>query len=113
MAKGFSGLPGGGKLQDLVKQAQTLKKQLEQAQQAAAGLKAEGSAGGGVIRVLVNGQNRIEALKIKPEALNPKDASFLEEMLIHALNEALAAVQTKVEAEMSKVTGGASFPGLG
>lgn len=107
MSKGFP-----GNIQALMKQAQDMQKQLQKAQEVAVTLRAEGSTGGGMVKAIASGDNRIQSLIIKKEAVSPKDVDLLQDMIVAAINEALTGVQEKVQAEMSKATGGVSIPGL-
>ena len=73
---------------------------------------AEATAGGGVVTAVVNGKNQVLSLAIKKEAVDPDDVELLQDMIVAAVNEALTKIHTEMSAEMSKVTGGLSIPGL-
>ena len=72
----------------------------------------EVSAGGGAVTVKINGQKQILALDIAPEIVDPDDIETLSDILIAAVNEAIKTVETASSAEMSKITGGMSLPGM-
>lgn len=110
MAKGFGGLPGN--MQGLLKQAQKMQEQLLKAQEEAGNLTMEGSAGGGAVRVVANGKNKLLSVTIAREAVSPDDVEMLQDLVLAAANDALERVQEKMRGEMSKLTGGMNIPGL-
>ena len=109
MSKGFSGIPGG--MQGLMKQAQKMQADLARAQEEAAEITAEGSAGG-VVKVVANGKNQLVSVTLAKEALNPEDADVLQEAFLAAANAALNEAQETVRQKLAKITGGMNLPGL-
>lgn len=112
MAKGFQGFPGGANLQGLMQQAQKMKQQLEKVQSEIETFEADGSAGGGAVKVRVNGKGEILSIKIDPQIVDPKDVSMLEDTLTAACNDALTKARSNREEKMGSVTGGMNIPGL-
>lgn len=110
MAKGFQGMPGN--MGGLMKQAQKMQQQLQKVQEEAKTLTAESSTGGGVVRAVCNGENRVVSLTIDPQVVDPSDVGMLQDLILGAVNQALEQVQDSVKQEMAKVTGGMSLPGL-
>jgi DNA-binding YbaB/EbfC family protein len=110
MAKGFPGMPGG--MQGLMKQAQKMQEDLARAQQEAEQFSAEGSAGGGMVKVVVSGKYEIQSVAIARDVVNPDDIEMLQDLIVAASNEALEKVKQNLKAQMTKVTGGMSIPGL-
>ncbi len=110
MAKGFSGIPGN--MQAVLKQAQKMQEDLVKAQEEAAQLSAEGSSGGGMVKVVASGNQRIKSITIDKEVVNPNDLEMLQDLVLAACNEALDRVQTDVKSKLDKVTGGLNLPGL-
>jgi len=108
--KGFSGGPGN--MQALMKQAQKMQQDLKRAQEETEQIEAEGSAGGGAVKVTANGKNQLTAVLIEKAAINPDDAEMLQDLVLAAANEALTKVQESAKAALSKVTGGMNIPGL-
>ncbi|MGI6524504.1 MAG: YbaB/EbfC family nucleoid-associated protein [Bdellovibrionota bacterium] len=106
----FGGVPGN--MQAMLKQAQKMQQDLQKAQDKAKLLTAEGSSGGGMVKVVVNGENRIAELTIDKQVVDPSDVEMLQDLIIAAANEALTKVQEAVQDELSKVTGGINIPGL-
>ncbi len=108
--KGFSGLPGGGNMQALMKQAQKMQEDLQKVQQEAEGYSDEGSAGGGMVKVVANGKNQIVSVIIDPQVLS--DVEMVQDLIVAACNEALKKVQDKFKEKIASATGGLGVPGL-
>ncbi|MBN1937760.1 MAG: YbaB/EbfC family nucleoid-associated protein [Anaerolineae bacterium] len=70
------------------------------------------TSGGGVVTVVANGNQQIESIKIKPEVVDPDDVEMLEDMVLAAVNEALAQAKALAEQKMGALTGGLDIPGL-
>jgi len=110
MSKGFGGMPGN--MQGLMKQAQKMQQQMAEIQSEAQAYSAEGSAGGGVVKVVANGKQEIVSVKLDPQVVNPSDVEMLQDLIVAASNEALRKVQENLKQKMSAVTGGMGIPGL-
>ena len=101
-----------GGMGQLMKQAQKMQAQLQQAQQDAKVIVVEGSAGGGMVNVAVNGDSQLTAVKIDPQVVDPKDVEMLQDLIVAAVNEGLRQVNEVTEQEMGKITGGLKLPGM-
>lgn len=75
-------------------------------------LTVEGTAGGGVVVVVSNGNSEIQSVKIKPEAIDPTDAEMLQDLILAATNQALTNARALNEAKVSEITGGLNLPGF-
>jgi DNA-binding YbaB/EbfC family protein len=95
-----------------MKQASRLQQQMERVQQELASKTVEGTAGGGSVTVVARCDQSIASIKIKPEAVNPADVAFLEELVVTAVNQALTQAREISSKEMGAVTSGLSLPGL-
>jgi len=95
-----------------MRQAQELQAKLAKAQQELAEASIEGSAGGGAVKVTVNGQQQIQSVKISPEALESGDVEMLEDLVLAAVSEAVTKSQEMAAKRMGKLTGGLNIPGL-
>lgn len=102
-------MPNLGKL---VKQAARMQQQMEQIQAELANRTVEATSGGGAVKVVAKCDGSIASIKIDPQAINPADAPFLEDMLVTAANSALDQAKQVSNAEMGKATQGFSLPGL-
>jgi len=96
----------------MMQQAQELQARLAKAQQELAEATVEATAGGGAVTVTVTGQQQVTSIKISPEAINPEDAEMLEDLVLAAVNEAIAKSQELAAERMSQATGGLNIPGL-
>ncbi len=107
MAKrgGFPGMMPGN-MNNLMKQAQKMQKQMEETQAALEEKEYEATAGGGVITVKINGKKEITEVKIDPEAVDPDDVETLEDLVIAAVNSAIQMQAEDEKSSMSKITGG-------
>ena len=96
----------------MLRQLQQMQDQISKAQQEIEESTVEASAGGGVVTVVVNGQPRVQSVKIEPEAVDPDDVEMLEDLIAAALNEALEKVRTMQAERFGSVAGGLDLPGL-
>jgi len=96
----------------LMRQATRIQQQMERVQQELATRTVEGVAGGGTVKVVARCDQTLASIKITPEALNPADAAFLEDLIVTAANQALVAAKEISTKEMNSVTQGISIPGL-
>ena len=94
-----------------LKQAQQLQRQMARVQEDLESATVEGSAGGGVVRVVVTGKMRLESIHIDPEAA-AEDVAMLEDLVAAAVNDALERAQEMAAARMGALTGGLNIPGL-
>ena len=112
MARGFGGLPGGGNMQALLQQAQKMQTDMQKAQAEAEAFEAEGSVGGGAVKIKMNGKYEVLAVEIKPEAVDPSDIELFQDMVKSAVNDALTKIRENTESKLSRVTGGVTLPGM-
>ena len=113
MPKGFGGgMPGGMNMNSLMKQAQKMQKQMAEMQEALSEKTLEVSAGGGAVKVKINGEKQILDLIISPEAVDPDDVEMLQDLVRTAVNEAIRQMDDAVNSQMSQITGGMNLPGM-
>jgi DNA-binding YbaB/EbfC family protein len=111
MAKG--GFPGGGmNMQNMMRQAQQMQQKMQQLQEEVEQREVEATSGGGVVRVVATGKKVIKSIEIKPEAVDPDDVEMLEDLVMAAVNEAIAKADEMMQQEMAKITGGLNLGGL-
>lgn len=103
---------GPGGMGNLLKQAQEMQAKLAQIQEELARKTVEASAGGGMVRVTVNGQMTLSSIRVDPSVVNAQEKEMLEDLVLAAVNEGLRRAREMVSEEMSKVTGGFKIPGL-
>ncbi len=96
----------------LMKQAQAMQAKMAKAQAELEAKEVTAEAGGGQVKVTMNGKHKVKSLVIAPSAVDPDDVEFLQDLVQAAVNEAVAAVDAMVEKEMGSVTAGMNVPGL-
>ena len=96
----------------MMKQAQKLQTQMMKLQEELADKTVESSSGGGMVTVVANGRQQIVSIKIENEVVDPDDVDMLQDLVLAAVNDALAKAQEMVSSEMGKLTGGLNIPGL-
>ena len=94
------------------RQAQELQAKLAKAQQELADMTTEVSSGGGAIKIVIDGQQRIRSVTISPEAINAEDTEMLEDLVMAAVNEAIQKSQELAASHLSSLTSGLKLPGL-
>lgn len=108
---GFSGGGLPGNMNNLMKQAQRMQKQMEEKTKELEDKKWEASAGGGAVTVTVNGKKEVESIKIAQEVVDPDDVEMLEDLIVAATNEALRTMEDETSEVMGEITGGLSGMG--
>jgi len=101
-----------GDLGNIMKQAQELQERLSQVQDSVSRRTVEASAGGGMVRVVVNGKHELLSVTLDPAVLR-EDVELVQDLVLAAVNEGIRNAQKMVAEEMTKVTGGLKIPGLG
>ena len=96
----------------MMKQAQKLQKKMLKMQEELATKTVEATAGGGMVKEIANGSQKIESITLEPEVVDPEDIEMLQDLIIAATNDALNKSQEMVSAQMSKLTGGMNIPGM-
>jgi len=96
----------------LLRQAQQLQAKLTKAQQELGNITVEASSGGGVVKVVIDGHQKVRSVEISPEVINAEDAEFLQDLVMAAVNEAIAKSQELANKHLSSLTGGLNIPGL-
>ncbi len=102
----------GGNMAKMMKQVQKMQADMLKMQEELAQRTVESTAGGGVVKAVVNGKQELVSLEIKPEAVDPEDVEMLQDLVLAAVNDALKKAQEMMSSEMGKLTGGLNIPGL-
>ena len=108
------GFPGGampGNLNNLMKQAQRMQRQMEEKSKEFEDKEWEATAGGGAVKVRVSGKKEILSVKLSEEVVDPDDIEMLEDLIVAAVNEALRKMEEENAQMMQQLTGG--LGGLG
>ncbi len=99
-------------MKDLFRQAQQLQARMAQVQQDLEHKTVEVEVGGGAVKIVINGQQKVQQLKLSPQAVDTADIELLEDLLVAAMNEAVARSQEMAQKDLAAVTGGLKLPGL-
>jgi nucleoid-associated protein EbfC len=97
---------------NMMKQAQNLQAKMLKMQEELADKTVEATAGGGMIKAVANGRQQILSIQIEKEVVDPDDVEMLQDLILAAVNDALAKSQEMVSGEMGKLTGGLKIPGM-
>lgn len=95
---------------NMMKQAQRMKAEMEKIQAEAASKRVEGTAGGGMVTVVCNGQGEVVAVKIDPEVAGQDELEMLQDLVMAATNDALRKSRELMNQEMGRLTGGLGLP---
>ncbi|MFN8007142.1 MAG: YbaB/EbfC family nucleoid-associated protein [Terriglobia bacterium] len=96
-------------MQQMLKQAQKMQEQL---QKQMAEMSVEGTAGGGMVSIKMNGLKQVLSVKIEPDAVSSGDVEMLQDLILAAINEAARKVDEELSGQIGNLTGGMKIPGL-
>ena len=96
---------------DMMARIGEMQEKLQKAQEEIENRVAEGTAGGGAVKVEISGGFRVKSVKIEPDVIDPDDLGMLEDLIIAATNEALEQVQGFQSENLGALTGGLGLPG--
>lgn len=106
----MKGRGGGGGMQQLMRQANQMQNKMKKVQEELAEREFEGTAGGGAVKVTVNGDSKLQNVEIQPDVVEAGDMEMLQDMIMAATNDAIDLAKKTSEAEMNKITGGMPLP---
>ncbi|MBQ7972184.1 MAG: YbaB/EbfC family nucleoid-associated protein [Lachnospiraceae bacterium] len=109
------GFPGGGmpgNMNNLMKQAQRMQRQMEESQKEMETKEFEAKAGGGAVSVTVTGKREVTKVVLDPDVVDPDDIEMLQDLIMAATNEALRMVEDANNEMMNKMTGGMNLGGF-
>ena len=106
----FGGMGNMGNMAGMMKKVQKLQADMAKMQEELKKRTIDVSAGGGAIKIVMNGEKQIQSLKIDPSAVDPADVEMLEDLISAAVNEAIKKVDDMMSTEMGKLTGGLNLP---
>ncbi|WP_442862510.1 YbaB/EbfC family nucleoid-associated protein [Bacillus sp. USDA818B3_A] len=101
---------GMGNMQNMMKQMQKMQKKMAEAQEELGEQKIEGTAGGGMVTVVVSGHKEVLDVQIKPEAVDPDDVEMLQDLVLAAVNDALKKAEELTNNTMGQFTKGMNLP---
>lgn len=95
---------------NIMKQAQQMQAKMAEMQEKLADLRIEGTSGGGMVKVTLNGKSELVGLKIDAATVDPEDTEVLEDLIVAAYNDAKQKVEAQTQDEMKSLTGGMGLP---
>ena len=115
MAKrgGFPGMGMPGNMNNPMKQAQKMQRQMEESQKALEEKEFTATVGGGAVSVTVSGKREITKVTLSEEAVDPDDIEMLEDLTVAATNEALRKMEEESDSALNEIAGGLGSMGLG
>lgn len=99
-------------LRKLMQQAQQMQEQMASAQEELAAQTFEGTAGGGVVKATVTGSGQVVSVDIDPTVIDPDDPEMLGDLVVAAVNQALASANEATQSQMGGIAGGLDLGGL-
>ncbi len=99
-------------IQGLMKQAQMMQKRMQETQEKLATEEREGTSGGGLVKVVLNGKSEMKKISISPDLIKKDEIDVLEDMVLAAYNDAHQKIDAMQEEGMKEATGGVNFGGL-
>jgi len=101
-----------GNMGGMMKKVQKLQEDMAKMQEELKTRILDATAGGGAVKVVINGEKKIMSIKLDPAAVDPEDTEMLEDLIVAAVNEAINKVDGMMAEEMGKLTGGLKIPGM-
>jgi len=96
----------------ILRQAQQLQAKLAKAQEELGSMTVEATSGGGAVKVVIDGHQKVHSVEISLEVITAGDVELLQDLVMTAVNEAVAKSQELVNKHLSSLTGGLNIPGL-
>jgi len=99
-------------MKKMMQKAQQMQKKMQKKQEELENETVEATAGGGAVKVIMNGNQELVDLQIDAEVVDPEDVEMLEDLILAATNQAMTKVQEMINEEMGDLTGGMNIPGM-
>ncbi len=106
------GMGGGQNMNAMLRQAQKMQEDMATLQEDLDSREYDISAGGGMVKLRINGKKEVLSIDISPDIVDPDDVETLADVITAAVNEGIKRVEDTNSAEMAKITGGLGMPGL-
>ena len=95
---------------DMMKKAQEMQKKMQEIQESLANLEVEGTAGGGMVKIIMNCKNEVKKIELDPSIIKEEEKQMMEDLIVAALNDAKTKAEEKSKEEMAKLTGDLGLP---
>jgi DNA-binding YbaB/EbfC family protein len=99
-------------MQQIMREAQKMQKKMAQIQEEAGAQEIEATAGGGMVKTVMNGRQELVSITIEKEIVDPNDVEMLQDLVLAAVNEATKKAKALMDEKMQSLTGGLNIPGM-
>lgn len=99
-------------MNQMMKQVKKMQQQMQKAQEELEKKEVVGTAGGGVVKVTMNGQKQLKAVEISPEVVDPDDVEMLQDLVMAAMQDAMKQADEQAQKNLGRFTQGMNIPGL-
>ena len=106
----FGGMGNMGNMAGMMKKVQKMQNEMKKMQEELKRKTVEVTAGGGAVKIVMDGEKRVQALTISPAAVDPEDVEMLQDLISAAFNESVKKVDDMMASEMQKMTAGLGLP---
>ena len=96
--------------QDMMEKAQKMQKKMQEIQESLASLEVEGTAGGGMVKIVMNCKNEVKKIELDPSIIKQEEKQMMEDLIVAALNDAKIKAEEKSKEEMAKLSGDLGLP---
>lgn len=110
LPQGYQG--GNANMNQMVRKAQKMQEDITRVQDELENKEFTKQVGGGALELVMTGNKKLKSVKLKPEVVDPDDIEMLQDLIISGVNEIVQEIEEYGTAEMEKVTGGVTLPGL-
>lgn len=109
---GYPGGMGGANMNQMIKQAKKMQEKMAKMQEEMQEKTYEAAAGGGAVKVVLDGNRQLKEVTISPEVVDPDDVEMLQDLIVAAVNEGMRMAEEESTAQLGSITGGLNIPGL-
>tara|TARA_B100000949_G_scaffold24556_1_gene18752 strand:- start:1128 stop:1451 length:324 start_codon:yes stop_codon:yes gene_type:complete len=95
---------------DIMEKAQKMQKKMQEIQESLASLEVEGTAGGGMVKIVMNCKNEVKKIELDPSIIKQEEKQMMEDLIVAALNDAKTKAEEKSKEEMAKLSGDLGLP---
>ena len=99
-------------MNQMMKQAKKMQEQMAKMQEEMETKTYEAAAGGGAVKVILDGKRELKEVIISPEVVDPDDVEMLQDLIVAAVNEGIRKAEEESAAQLGSITGGLNIPGL-
>jgi DNA-binding YbaB/EbfC family protein len=97
-------------LMGMMKQVKDMQDRMQRVQEELAAIEVDGTAGGGLVTVTLNGKGDMKRVHIDPSLMKPEEAEIVEDLIVAAMSDAKTKVEARLQEKMAEVTGGLALP---